>query len=217
MPAWKRRQEELQTAVAATRAARDTAQAAAAQVSAELAGLEERRRGAEAGFSRIDRMFADGERRACAAHGAARRRVRRGRPAQPRKRNPSPRERPNFARYAKQPRRRSAPSGEEARALSYAPLADAEAQLKQLRGVTEAAREQRSARSTAAARLAAELAHLGEACVQDLGQEADALRTATAGNELPRLTVEALPTEEEACREMKRRLEAMGPGQYDGA
>ena len=38
----------------------------AAQVTAELAGLEERRRGAEAAFQRIDRLHADLERRVLA-------------------------------------------------------------------------------------------------------------------------------------------------------
>ena len=42
---------------------REALQQEAAQVTAELAGLEERRRGAEAAFQRIDRAFADLERR----------------------------------------------------------------------------------------------------------------------------------------------------------
>ena len=45
---------------------REALQQEAAQVTAELAGLEERRRGAEAAFQRIDRLHADLERRVLA-------------------------------------------------------------------------------------------------------------------------------------------------------
>jgi chromosome segregation protein len=203
------RQDELQTAVAAARTARDTAQAAAAEVSAELAGLEERRRGAEAGFSRIDRMFAESERRAtqltAQLAGASAERAQRS------EENETLAARETELRQAREAAEAQVRTlGEEARTLR-ARLAAAEAHLKQLRSVTEAAREQRSTRSNTAARLAAELAHLAEACVQDLGQEADTLRAAIAEDKLQQLAAEALPPEEEACREMKRRLEAMGP------
>ena len=203
------KQEELAGAVSAARAARDDAQAAAAQISAQLAGLEERRRGAEASFQRIDRMCAESERRAAQldqqlASAAAERGQREeenhalaGREAELR-----------VTREAAEAQVRTL--GEEARSLRTR-LADAETQLKQLRTVTEEARERRAARATTAARLAAELGHLAEACVQDLGVEADALRAALADGELQRLEPDALGSEEEACREMKRRLEAMGP------
>ena len=55
--------DELQRAIETLRAERDQAQQQAAVVSAHLAGLEERRRGAEEAFTRIDRMYADLERR----------------------------------------------------------------------------------------------------------------------------------------------------------
>ena len=45
---------------------REGLQQEAAQLTAELAGLEERRRGAEAAFQRIDRLHADLERRVLA-------------------------------------------------------------------------------------------------------------------------------------------------------
>ncbi len=51
---------------------RETLQQEAAQLTAELAGLEERRRGAEAAFQRIDRLHADLERRVLAIRAAAR-------------------------------------------------------------------------------------------------------------------------------------------------
>ena len=203
------KQEELQTAVSVARAARDEAQAAAAQVSAALAGLEERRRGAEASFQRIDRMYAESERRATQLDqqlaSAAAESTQRGEENE----TLASREaelRVSRARAEEQVRT----LGEQAGTLR-ARLAEVEMQLKQLRNSTERARDQRAALSTAAARLAAELAHLAEACVQDLGVEADALRSSLAAGEIEQLEAEALTAGEEACREMKRRLEAMGP------
>jgi chromosome segregation protein len=203
------KQLELQDAVATARAARDAAQAAAATVTAELAGLEERRRGAEAGFARIDRMFADNERRAqqLEAQIAS---------AQAERTQRSEENQTLQAREAELRTAREAAEeqvrvlGEEARALR-ARLAETEARLKQLRTVTEEAREQRSGRSSSAARLQAELVHVSEASVTDLGVEADALRASVAAEELAPLGTDALPAEDEACREMKRKLEAMGP------
>ncbi len=55
--------DELQAKLALMRQKREALQQEAAQVTAELAGLEERRRGAEAAFQRIDRLHADLERR----------------------------------------------------------------------------------------------------------------------------------------------------------
>ena len=55
--------DALQAELATLRQKRETLQQEAAQVTAELAGLEERRRGAEAAFQRIDRLHGDLERR----------------------------------------------------------------------------------------------------------------------------------------------------------
>ena len=203
------KQLELQDTVATARVARDTAQAAAATVTAELAGLEERRRGAEVSFARIDRMFADGERRAQQLEGQIA--SAQAEHAQRSQENQSLHAREAELRIAREAAEEQVRVlGEEARALR-ARLADGEAQLKQLRTVTEEAREQRSGRATSAARLQAELVHVAEVCVADLGVEADALRASVTAEELMPLDTGALPPEEEACREMKRRLEAMGP------
>ncbi len=203
------KQEELIAAVATARARRDQAQAAAAEVTAELAGLEERRRGAEANFSRLQRLFADGERRVAQllqqlGSGGAEREQRVGENATLAAREAELR----VVREEAEIQARAL--AEEARALRVA-VAEAEPRLRSLRAATDAAREQRSTRATAAARLAAELAHLAEAALGDLGVEADALRASLAANEFSRIDAETLRGEEEACREMKRRLEAMGP------
>ena len=203
------RGEELQTAVGAARTRRDEAQAAAAEIAAELAGLEERRRGAEASFGRIDRMFAESERRATQLEAQiTTANAERGQ-----------REAENHtlaARESELRATREAAEG-EARALAEqarvlrARLTEMEAHLREARSAADAAREQRATRAAAAARLQAELGHLAEACVTDLGVEAEALRTGVTAGEIASLAQEALAGEEEACREMKRRLEAMGP------
>ncbi|HEX6771661.1 MAG TPA: AAA family ATPase, partial [Acidobacteriaceae bacterium] len=52
-------QREFEAALTGHREYRETAQQASSNAVAELAGLEERKRGAEASFARIDRMYAD--------------------------------------------------------------------------------------------------------------------------------------------------------------
>ena len=65
-----------------------------------------------------------------------------------------------------------------------------------------------SACGNQAATLTADLRHTEEACVADLSVEAGALREDAA---LVRIEGEILVAEDQACREMKQRLEGMGP------
>ena len=97
--------------------------------------------------------------------------------------------------------------GEEA-ALLRTRLAAVEASLKAKRAEGERERELRGQRATAAARLAAELEHVAAVAVSDLGVEAAALREDTV---LTRIEGEALAAEDKACRDLKAKLEAMGP------
>jgi chromosome segregation protein len=60
-----------------------------------------------------------------------------------------------------------------------------------------------------AATLAAELRHAEEGCVADLSMEAAALCARITA--LVRIEGEVLVAEDQACREMKQRLEGMGP------
>jgi chromosome segregation protein len=96
---------------------------------------------------------------------------------------------------------------EEARLLRVT-LHESEQQLKALRAETDALRESRSSRAAHAAKLDADLEHLEAACVTDLGVEAAELR---GQQDVTRLEDEALASEDEACRGLKGRLEAMGP------
>ncbi len=197
---------ELQRSVEELRQAREEAQQQAAQVSAELAGLEERRRGAESAFARIDRMYSELAQRVAQierqlASAAAEQQQR----ARENEHLAADGER--LAAVREQALAEVARLTEEATQLR-AQLAEMEAQLKTLRAETDALRDARSERSTRGATLAAELTHLEETCVNDLGVEAVALR---GDAEIARIEGEPLVAEDEACRGLKQKLEAMGP------
>ncbi len=196
----------LQQSVEELRRAREFAQNEASAVSAELAGLEERRRGAEAAFARIDRMYGDLSRRVqqleqqlSAANAEREQRLREN--------EQFAITRDQVATIRDQAMEEAARWTEEARALR-ASLAEMEQALKAARARTDALRETRSLRNAAAAKLASDLAHIEESCVNDLGVEGAALR---ADADIVRIEANALAPEEEACRSLKQKLEAMGP------
>ena len=197
---------ELQRIVENLRMAREEAQQQAAQASAQLAGLEERRRGAESAFARIHRMHADLTQRVNQieqqmAAAAAEQRQR----GQENEQLSVDRVRLGEAREAA--------LAEVARLTSEAAevrvaLADIDQKLKTLRVEMDRLRDRRSDRSARAATLSADLAHLEETCMNDLGIEAAAIRGET---EIDRIEDEALAVEDEACRGLKQKLESMGP------
>jgi chromosome segregation protein len=198
--------DELQRSVEELRLAREAAQQQAAQVSAELAGLEERRRGAEAAFARIDRMYADLSQRVAqiqqqlASAGAEQQQ-------RTQENEQLAVNRQQLTEVREQALAEVALLNQEATALRTQ-LAEIDQQLKSLRAQTDSLRDTRSARSARAATLAADLAHLEETCVNDLGAEAAILRAET---DLALIEGEALVTEDEACRGLKQKLESMGP------
>jgi chromosome segregation protein len=198
--------EELQRAVEELRYAREEAQQQAAQVSAQLAGLEERSRGAEAAFARIDRMFSDLanrvkqiEQQLASANAEVQQRARENEQLAG--------SREQLAAAREQALAEIASITKEAAALRER-VSNVDQQLKTLRAETDALRDTRGGRSSRAATLAAELAHLEETCVNDLGVEAGILREET---ELVRIDGESLVAEDEACRGLKQKLESMGP------
>ena len=199
-------QRELEAALAGHRETRETAQQASSQAVAELAGLEERKRGAEASFARIDRMYADLGRRVVQleqqlAAAAAEQ-------AQRIEENASlATQQQQLHELREQAVAETARWTEEARLLRIT-LLESEQQLKTIRAETDVLRENRSSHAAQAAKLAADLEHLEATCVSDLGVEAGELR---AQQDMARLEDDALATEDEACRGLKSRLEAMGP------
>ena len=197
---------ELQRSVEELRSTREAAQNEASAVSAELAGLEERRRGAEMAFARIDRMYGDLaqrvqqlEQQLSAANAEREQRLRENEQLGI--------TREQLSQTRERALEEAARWSEEAKALRIS-LAEMEESLKAARTQTDALRETRSERSAQAAKLASDLQHIEESCVNDLGVEAPSLREDA---EIARIEASSLPEEEEACRGLKQKLEAMGP------
>jgi chromosome segregation protein len=171
-----------------------------------LAGLEERRRGAEAAFQRIDRLHADLERRALAVE-------------QQRASAIGEHEQRTAEIAALGDRQKElAAEREQAAGLTQSIAADAlqvrqqlaamETDLKTQRAALDQLREDRAARSSEAAKLSSDLEHLEGSCLSEVNVEAQVLREDA---ELQRLDAEMLAAEEETCRGLKQRMEQMGP------
>ncbi|WP_263357553.1 chromosome segregation protein SMC [Acidicapsa ligni] len=200
------RLEELQQGLSELRQGREGLQQEAARVTAELAGLEERRRGAESAYRRIDQLHADMERRVLALEqqrvaAEAERDQRIGESGQLEVRQLE------LKASRDQALEEARSAAAEAKALREQ-LATMEAQLKILRSSTDAFREKRSLFASQAAKLKSDLEHLEAGCLNELGVEAVALR---AEEGIAHLEGDELVAEEEAGRELRQKLEAMGP------
>jgi chromosome segregation protein len=197
---------EQQRILTELRTARDIAQQEAAQLSAELAGLEERRRGAEQAFARVDRMFRELEARVgqmnqqlAAAAAEKEQRARENEQLEA--------TRVQLAESRDAAQKEAAAAHEQITALR-SEIAALEQTLKTLRVEMDAQRESRGTCGSQAATLAADLRHAEETCIADLRLEAAALREDAT---LARIESEILAAEDQACREMKQRLDGMGP------
>ena len=87
-------------------------------------------------------------------------------------------------------------------------MAALDTRLRALRTETEALREQRAALQARAAKLTSDIEHIEATCLNDLGLPATDLR---ADATIVRIEGETLTFEESESRELKKRLEAMGP------
>jgi chromosome segregation protein len=197
---------ELTERIAALRLSREELQSAASAANAALAGLEERRRNANANFEQTNRLYESQSQRITQLEQqlstAAAEKLRR--------------EEENTTLAAQQTeftetRAQAIAEGEtlsaEAASLRSSMTA-LDTKLRSLRHETEALREQRAALSARAAKLTSDLEHLEATCVSDLSVEAVALREDAT---IQRLEADALAAEDEAARALKQRLEAMGP------
>ena len=196
----------LQQDMEELRRQREHAQQQAAAISAQLAGLEERSRGAEAAFVRIDRMYGDLERRVnqlgqqlASAQAEEEQRTRENEQLAV--------ERERLTHTRSSALEEAAHATEEAIVLRTQ-LRESEQTLKGLRAEMESFREARAACTTHSAKLAVELEYMEAACVSDLGTAAAELRQQ---QDVTRMEGDALSEEDEACRGLKQKLEAMGP------
>jgi chromosome segregation protein len=87
-------------------------------------------------------------------------------------------------------------------------ITELEEALKAAREALDAARDRRGELSAAQARLQSDVQHLSESCIQELGQQREELMSDTS---LPRVSAEELANEETAYRDMRTRLDNMGP------
>ena len=185
---------------------RDELQQTAAAASAALAGLEERRRNAQANFDQTLRLFNGQNQRIQQldqqlAAGAAEK-LRREEEISA-----------LAVQHAELSEMRANAIAEGTRLSSRAAelrsaMEKLDQRLRALRHETEALREQRATLAARAARLASDIEHIEITCLNDLGVEAVVLRD---DHEIRRIEGEALHTEEDEARALKQRLEAMGP------
>ncbi|HTR64494.1 MAG TPA: chromosome segregation protein SMC [Terriglobales bacterium] len=87
-------------------------------------------------------------------------------------------------------------------------VTEIEEMLHQARGILDQARDRRSELSAAAAKLQSDEQYLGETCLQELGLQREEL---TSDQSLVVVAGEQLAMEDNIYRDMRTRLEAMGP------
>jgi chromosome segregation protein len=197
---------DLQNQLESLRSQREHLQQAASAAAADLAGLEERRRNAQANFEQTSRLYNGQNQRIQQLDqqilAASAEKLRR--------------EEETAALAIQHVQLSELRAGalaegtrltEEATALRTA-MAELDTRLRTLRHETEALREQRAAFTARAAKLASDIEHVEATCLNDLGTEAISLRE-DAG--IVRIEGDQLHTEEEESRALKQRLEAMGP------
>ena len=197
---------ELTEKIAALRLSREELQSSAAAAAAALAGLEERRRNADANFEQTHRLYEAQAQRIAQLDSQLTAAA-----AEKQRREEETAELATHHTELTEMRAQAIAEGEtlsaEAAALRSA-MAELDTKLRALRHQTEELREQRSELSARAAKLTSDLEHLEATCLNDLSVEAIVLREDA---EIVRIEAEALITEEEAARALKQRLEAMGP------
>ncbi|HUR37406.1 MAG TPA: chromosome segregation protein SMC [Terriglobales bacterium] len=200
---------EIATATAAMSELK-TEREAAAQVAAEsavkVAGLEERRRGAAASLQRIESLAGEVGSRVENLKGqiAAAAAEKQQREAE----NLAIAERLVELTAERQlAEQRAAELHAESEQLR-ARLAEIEGELKQARHDLDAARDRRGELAGIAAKLRSDTEHMGETCLNELSVGADELRGDLT---IALLEGETLAAEDALYREMRGRLEAMGP------
>ncbi len=200
---------EMQTAqsnLESLRQQRDEAAQLASEVRANVATLEERRRGAMLAVQRIEAMLSE-----VSAHLSKLESQLQSAAAEKQQRES---ENVRLAeqviewtaeRDVAQGRDRDLQDELQAVRVRIVELEDA---LKSAREALDAARDRRGELSAVQARVESDLQHMAETCVQELSQQRDELMS---DDSLPRISGDELTNEDNAYREMRTRLENMGP------
>ena len=197
---------ELTASVDQLRSRREELQMAASAAGAALAGLEERRRNAQANYEQTTRLHNGQLQRMTQldqqlANAATERQRREEETAS------LAAQQEQFAEARAVAVAQGARLTEEAQALR-AVTAALDAKLRTLRAETEALREQRSGLSARVAKLTSDIEHIEATCMNDLGLPASDLRS---DESVVRIENEALVEMEGEARSLKQRLESMGP------
>jgi chromosome segregation protein len=87
-------------------------------------------------------------------------------------------------------------------------ISELDALLREARQSLDAVRDRKADASTAAVKLQSDAEHLGQTCLNELGVPRTELMADTT---LPRILGNELASEEQACQEMRARLDGMGP------
>ena len=198
--------KSVQEQLAAMKTARDGATQSASEAAARLAGLEERRRSAAAALERIETLSTEASRQVQSLESQIR-------SAAAEKQQ---RESENIQIAARLEALAAEKTAAEATGVQLqheseqvrARIAEIESELKAARQELDAARERKSELAAQLAKLQSDLAHMGETSLNELGITANDLR---ANVDIPRVEGEQLLAEETTYREMRTKLENMGP------
>jgi chromosome segregation protein len=197
---------ELTEKILSLRISREELQVAASAAAAALAGLEERRRNANANFDRTNRLYESQSQRIAQLEAQLTSAA-----AEKQRREEETAEISLKHTELAEMRAQAIAEGEmlsaEAAALR-ASMSELDTRLRTLRHTTEELREQRATLSARAAKLSSDLEHIEGTCVNDLSVEAVTLRE---DQTIVRIEADALTAEDEAARALKQRLESMGP------
>jgi chromosome segregation protein len=197
---------ELSETIVTLRATREQLQSAASAAAAALAGIEERRRNANANFEQTRRLFESQQQRiaqleAQLASASTEKQRREEETAAFQAQHTE------LTEMRAQAIAESETLSAEASALRSS-MTELDTRLRALRHNTEELREQRATLAARAAKLTSDLEHLEATCLNDLSVEAITLREDAS---IVRIEGDPLHEEEEAARVLKQRLEAMGP------
>jgi chromosome segregation protein len=195
-----------QQRVVSLKTARDEAAQSASQAAAHLAVVEERRRTAASALERIEALATEAKQRV----GSLQTQI------QSAAAEKTQREAENLQIADRLEALSAEKAAAEATGVQLqhesdqvrARIAEIDQELKAARIELDAARERKGEIGTLLAKLQSDLAHMAESCLNELGISADDLR---ANTEIPLVEGEQLIADENSYREMRTKLENMGP------